>query len=74
MKKFMEVALVLIILLFTGSVALAQEGGGANNNPPPAGAIKDLNGTPVPGGGNRTYQEYSVDFVANIENTAITIA
>ena len=73
MKKFIEVALVLAILLFTGSEALPQEGGGPNN-PPPAGAIKDLNGTPVPGGGNGTYQEYSVDFIANIENTAITFA
>jgi len=68
MKKFMELALLLAILLFTGSVALAQ------NNPPPAGAILDLSGKPVPGGGNRTYQQYSVDFVANLENTAITFA
>lgn len=70
MKKFMEVALVLAILLFTGSAVLGQ----ANNDPPPANPILDLSGTPVPGGGNRTYQQYSVDFIANIENTAITFA
>jgi dockerin type I repeat protein len=46
----------------------------ASNNPPPVGAILDLNGTPVPGGGNNTYQQYSVNFTASITNTAITIA
>lgn len=71
MKKFMEVALVLAILLFTGSVALAQEGGGANNNPPPAGAILDLSGTPIP---HDTYKQYSVDFIAQLDQTAISFA
>jgi hypothetical protein len=46
---------------------------GANNGPPP-GAIMDLNGTAIPGGGNDTYQQYSVNFTANIANTAITFA
>jgi Dockerin type I domain len=46
----------------------------ASNNPPPVGAILDLNGTPVPGGGNNTYQQYSVNFTASITNTAITFA
>jgi uncharacterized protein DUF11 len=46
----------------------------AFNNPPPAGAILDLNGTPVPGGGHGTYQQYTVNFTANIANTAITFA
>jgi hypothetical protein len=45
-----------------------------NNNPPPAGPILDLSGTPVPGGGNGTFQQYSVSFAASISNTAITFA
>jgi hypothetical protein len=44
------------------------------NNPPPAGAILDLSGTPIPGGGNATYQHYTVNFNAGITNTAITFA
>lgn len=44
------------------------------NNPPPTGAILDLSGTPIPGGGNNTYQNYSVNFTATISNTAITFA
>ena len=44
------------------------------NNPPPSGAILDLSGTPIPGGGNSTYQRYTVNFTANIANTAITFA
>ena len=45
------------------------------NNPPPAGAILDLSGTPIPGGGNgTTYQQYTVNFTASIANTAITFA
>ena len=47
----------------------------AQNNPPPAGAILDLNGTPIPGGGNGiTYQQYMVDFTATFKSTAITFA
>jgi hypothetical protein len=44
------------------------------NLPPPAGAILDLNGTPIPGGGNNTFQQYTVNFVAGLANTAITFA
>jgi len=44
------------------------------NEGPPAGAILDLSGTPVPGGGNGTYQQYTVNFVAGVANTAITFA
>jgi hypothetical protein len=40
------------------------------NNPPPTGAILDLNGQTVPGGGNGTYQQYGVDFTAAAANTA----
>ena len=45
-----------------------------NNNPPPADPILDLNGTPIPGGGNGTYQSYTVNFTAALNNTAITFA
>src|SRR5580693_18506 len=44
------------------------------NNPPPAGPILDLSGTPIPGGGNNTYQNYTVNFTATLSNTAITFA
>ena len=46
----------------------------AHNDPPPAGAILDLNGTPLPGNGNGTYQQYSVNFTATVPSTAITVA
>jgi hypothetical protein len=73
------------MLLAQGGVVLANAPGtGAqkippgndpgNNNPPPAGAILDLSGTPVPGGGNGTYQMYTVNFTAALSNTAITFA
>lgn len=46
-----------------------------SNQPPPAGAILDLNGTPIPGGGDGvTYQLYTVDFTANLTSTDITFA
>src|SRR3974390_3163850 len=46
-----------------------------NNNAPPPGAILDLSGTPIPGGGNgTTYGFYSVSFQATVPNTAITLA
>ena len=45
-----------------------------NNQGPPAGAILNLAGTPIPGGGDGTYQYYSVPFVASLANTAITFA
>src|ERR1017187_7978195 len=44
------------------------------NYPPTPGAILDLNGTPIPGGGNGTYQQYTVNFTAAISSTAITFA
>jgi hypothetical protein len=45
-----------------------------SNNPPPAGAILDLSGTAIPGGGNTTYQQYTVNFTATVTSTAITFA
>lgn len=44
------------------------------NEGPPTGAILDLNGTPIPGGGNGTYQQYTVSFNASLTSTAITFA
>lgn len=58
-----------IALAFTLSAAASP-----TNEPPPLGAILDLNGTPIPGGGNNTLQSYSVDFTAALANTDITFA
>src|SRR5271169_4557608 len=44
------------------------------NNPPPANAILDLSGSPIPGGGNGTYQQYTVNFTATLNSTTITFA
>jgi len=44
------------------------------NNPPPAGAILNLSGTPIPGGGFAIYQHYTKNFIAGITSTAITFA
>jgi hypothetical protein len=57
-----------------GAQKLPPGGDPGNNNPPPAGPILDLNGTPILGGGNGTYQMYTVDFIATLANTAITFA
>lgn len=72
---------VFVLLLLTLSVAGVIYGAkkivaqGALNNPPPAGAILDLNGLPIPGGGNgSTFQQYTVNFTANLSNTTITLA
>jgi hypothetical protein len=46
----------------------------AINEPPPLGAILDLNGTPIPGGGNNTAQMYTVNFVGAATRTAVTFA
>ena len=43
----------------------------AVNEPPPLGAILDLGGTPIPGGGNNTAQMYMVNFVGVVTNTAV---
>jgi len=45
-----------------------------SNVGPPPGAILDLNGTLVPGGGNATYQQYTANFNATGSSTAITFA
>jgi hypothetical protein len=60
-------------ILLIGAALAAVSGGFANaasNNPPPAGAILDLNGTPI----TNTDQVYTVNFAAALTNTAITFA
>jgi hypothetical protein len=68
--KIGSLFLVAALSAVTAIPARAQ-----NNEPPPAGAILDLNGTPIPGGGNgSTFQTYTVDFTGVLTNTAITFA
>lgn len=64
-----------IILLSVAAVVTTLTFSRASANTlPPTGAILDLSGTPIPGGGDDTYQPYSVDFVADNPTTAITFA
>ena len=56
------------------TLLMVQAAAAQNNEGPPTGAILDLSGTPVPGGGNNTYQQYTVQFQANVANTALTFA
>lgn len=63
--SFLMASVVASFLAMIGS-AVAQ-----NNEPPPAGAILDLGGQAIP---QNTAQQYSVDFVASVANTAITFA
>jgi hypothetical protein len=60
--------------LLIGAALAAVSGGFAhaagNNNPPPAGAILDLNGTPI----TNVQQQYTVNFSAAVANTAVTFA
>jgi len=65
---------VLMVFPATAQTVQTIKADPGNNNPPPSGAILDLNGTAIPGGGNSTYQQYTVDFTATIPNTAITFA
>jgi hypothetical protein len=63
-----------VVLAAAGATKIPPGNDPGNNNPPPAGAILDLNGTPIPGGGNGTYQMYTTNFTASLSNTAITFA
>ena len=78
MKIFVAVLLTVLVVTSVGyavSKPFAPSATDPNNVPPPAGAILDLSGTPIPGGGNgTTFQTYTVNFVANITSTAITFA
>ena len=76
----MKIALLLVactvFMLFTAAAQTPQQikADPGTNTGPPAGAILDLNGTPIPGGGTGTYQPYTVNFQATLNNTAITFA
>jgi uncharacterized repeat protein (TIGR01451 family) len=65
-----------VLMVFGASAQTVQQikADPGNNNPPPAGPLLDLSGTPIPGSGNGTYQLYTVNFTAGVENTAITFA
>lgn len=66
MRAIRVLSLAVVSLLLASGAALAQ-----NNDPPPSGAILDLNGLPIP---HNAAQQYTVDFVAGVANTAITFA
>jgi hypothetical protein len=72
--KSIALLLVGVFAFAISSSAQSPKNDPGNNNPPPVGAILDLNGTPIPGGGNSTYQLYAVDFTATLPNTAISFA
>ncbi len=80
MKPISGLRVLGVFVLLSGGLALADslKPGPINdptNEPPPAGAIQDLNGTPIPGGGDgTTFQPYTVNFVASQASTAITFA
>jgi len=72
MKATLLIGVLALAITTSAQTPKADPG---NNNPPPAGAILDLNGMPIPGGGNgSTFQQYTVNFTATITNTAITFA
>jgi hypothetical protein len=67
-------ARVAVLTIVFATVTLTQTISWANQ-PPPVGPILDLNGTPVPGGGDGvTYQHYTVNFIGALTNTDITFA
>lgn len=66
MRQIWVFPLAAASLLLASGAALAQ-----NNDPPPSGAILDLNGLPIP---HNAAQQYTVDFMAGVANTAITFA
>ncbi len=69
-KTILLAAAMCIATSFVAQTARAQ-----NNEPPPNGAILDLAGTPIPGGGDGvTYQQYTVNFTANLSSTDFTFA
>ena len=65
---------VLMVLAASAQTPQQVKADPGSNTGPPAGAILDLNGTPIPGGGNGTYQQYTVYFTATLASTAITFA
>jgi uncharacterized repeat protein (TIGR01451 family) len=81
MRVIAPLVVICCFVFFGSQPALAQvvlKTDPGTNNPPPAGAILDLSGTPIPTGSSYgtygAYQRYTVNFVADITNTAITFA
>ena len=76
LKKMAFTLLCCVLMVFAAPAQTVQQikqDPGFNTGSPP-GAILNLTGTPIPGGGNSTYQQYTVNFTANISSTAITFA
>jgi len=79
LKKVAFTLLCCTVLMVFGASAQTLQSIKADpgtNTGPPSGAILDLANPPqaVPGGGNDTYQQYTVTFQAALANTAITFA
>jgi hypothetical protein len=70
----MKMKIMLVAGLIALAIAVPNQAFAQSNLGPPAGAIYSLDGTLIPGGGNNTYQLYTVDFSAGLSNTAITFA
>ncbi len=62
------------LLLGAAALVIAAPSLAQTNEGPPVGAILDLNGSLIPGGGNGTTQLYTVDFLGAVTSTAITFA
>jgi hypothetical protein len=74
-RNFVVAVVAAFGLLFVAQMpSWANNPDPGSNTPPPAGAILDLNGTPIPGGGNNTYQGYSVNFTGAVTSTDLTFA
>jgi hypothetical protein len=70
MRKQLFVYVSVLVCLAFGSI-----GAHAQNGAPPVGAILDLNGKIIPGGGSgNAFTQYSVDFTGAQSATAITFA
>jgi hypothetical protein len=77
MKFSPRIAIFVLAFLFVAASAYGQirkPDPFGTNTPPPEAPILDLAGQPIPGGGNGTYQQYTVNFVASSSNTVITFA
>jgi hypothetical protein len=61
------------LLVFVAFVVAVIAPAGAENIGPPAGAILDLNGSPIPHNSS-SYQEYTINFIAAVPDTSITFA
>jgi hypothetical protein len=63
-----------VVLLVAVALVVAATSQAQTNEGPPVGAILDLNGSLIPGGGNDTAQLYTVNFLGAVTSTAITFA